>query len=158
MSTIILIAFAVLSLIWSFLKDKGKTKKVLGLSVKLFKSIFSEVFFLMALVALFLAWIPQSVIKSFLGNSNEILSVILGAGIGTITIIPGFVAFPLAGSLLKSGSNLVAIAAFITTLTMVGFATMPIEIKYFGKRFTFVRNGISILAAILIALGLGVIL
>lgn len=158
MSTVLLIVLAVVSLIWSFIKDRKKTKKVLALSSKLFKSTFSEVFFLMALVALFLAWTPQSVIKSMLGNPNEFLSVVLGAGIGTITIIPAFVAFPLAGSLLKSGSNLVAIAAFITTLTMVGFATMPIEIKYFGKKFTFVRNGVSIVVAILIALGLGVIL
>ncbi|RKD31925.1 permease [Thermohalobacter berrensis] len=158
MTTIILILIAVISLLWSFIKDKAKTKKTLKISTKLFKNTFSEVFFIMALVALFLAWIPQSVIKTLLGSSNEIFSILLGAAIGTITIIPAFVAFPLAGSLLKSGSNLVAIAAFLTTLTMVGFATMPIEIKYFGKKFTLIRNGISIIAAILIAFGMGVIL
>jgi len=158
MSTIILIAVSVLALIWSFVKDKDKSKEVLNLASKLFKSTFSEVFFLMALVALFLAWVPQSMIKNILGNPNEIFSILYGAVIGTITIIPAFVAFPLAGSLLKSGSNLVAISAFITTLTMVGFATMPIEIKYFGKKFTFIRNGISVIAAVLIALGMGVFL
>lgn len=158
MSTILLIVVALGAMLISTLKDKKKSKEVLKLSFKLFKSTFSEVFFLMALVALFLAWIPQSVIKTLLGNSNEFLSIVFGASIGTITIIPAFVAFPLAGSLLKSGSNLVAVAAFLTTLTMVGFATMPIEIKYFGKKFTFIRNGISIIAAVLIALGMGVIL
>ena len=158
MSTIILIALSVGAFIWSFMKDKRKSKEVFRLASKLFKSTFGEVFFLMALVALFLSWVPSSLIKSLLGNPKEILSILFGAGIGTITIIPAFVAFPLAGSLLKGGSSLVAIAAFITTLTMVGFATMPIEIKYFGKKFTFIRNGISIIAAILIALGMGVLL
>lgn len=158
MSTIILILITLFALITSFFKDKNKTKEVFSLASKLFRSTFSEVFFLMALVALFLAWVPQSMIKNILGNSNEILSIIYGAIIGTITIIPAFVAFPLAGSLLKNGSNLVAISAFITTLTMVGFATMPIEIKYFGKKFTFIRNGISVVAAIIIALGMGVLL
>lgn len=142
----------------SYFKNKGKSKKVFSLSVKLFRNTFSEVFFIMALVALFLSWVPESFIKSLLGNPNEVLSVIFGAGIGTITIIPAFVAFPLSGSLLKSGANLVAVAAFLTTLTMVGFATMPIEIKYFGRKFTFIRNGVSILAAVLIALAMGVIL
>lgn len=142
----------------SYFKNKGKTKKVLNLSAKLLKNTFSEVFFIMALVALFLSWVPESFIKTLLGNPNEALSVLFGAGIGTITIIPAFVAFPLSGSLLKSGANLIAVAAFLTTLTMVGFATMPIEIKYFGKKFTLIRNGVSTLAAILIALTMGVIL
>ncbi|MTI67244.1 MAG: permease [Firmicutes bacterium] len=158
MGTMILIVIAVIALGWSFYKDKKKTKESIILASKLFKNTFSEVFFLMSLIALLLAWIPQSLIKTILGNPNELLSIAFGASIGTITIIPAFVAFPLAGSLLKSGSNLVAIAAFLTTLTMVGFATMPIEIKYFGKKFTLIRNGISIIAAILIALGIGVIL
>lgn len=158
MTTILLIVLAVTALIWSLIKDKLKTKKVVDMSFKLFKSTFSEVFFLMALVALFLSLIPESIIKTLLGSKNEMLSIGWGALIGTITIIPAFVAFPLAGSLLNSGANLVAISAFITTLTMVGFATMPIEIKYFGKKFTFIRNGISILVAIIIALGMGVLM
>ncbi len=61
------------------------------------------------------------------------MSGLYGAMIGTITIIPAFIAFPLADSLVESGANLVAVAAFITTLTMVGFTTLPIEIEHFGK-------------------------
>ena len=158
MSTILLILVSLAALAVSYLKNKSKTKKVLNLSFKLFQNTFSEVFFIMALIALFLTWIPESLIETLLGNPNEALSIAFGAGIGTITIIPAFVAFPLSGSLLKSGANLVAVAAFLTTLTMVGFATMPIEIKYFGKRFTFIRNGISTIAAVIIALAMGVIL
>jgi len=158
MSSIILIGITVLVFVWSLFKDKQKTKESMVLAKRLFQNIFLEVFTIMALIALFLSWVPQPVIKNLLGNTNEMLSLMLGAGIGTITIIPAFVAFPLAGSLLKSGAHLTAVAAFITTLTMVGFATMPIEIKYFGKRFTYVRNGVSVLAAVIIALGIGVIL
>lgn len=158
MSTIILLVVTAVFFIWSLIKDKKKSKESLVMAKKLFQSTFIEVFALMALVALFLSWVPSSVIKNLLGNSNETLSVLFGAGIGTITIMPAFVAFPLAGSLFKSGASLVAIAAFISTLTMVGFATMPIEIRYFGKKFTFARNLVSILAALVIALGMGVIL
>jgi len=157
-STIILLIVTALFFIWSLIKDKKKSIESLKVAKKLFFNTFVEILSLMALVALFLSWVPASVIKGLLGNSNEFLSILFGAGIGTITIIPAFVAFPLAGSLFKSGANLVAVAAFISTLTMVGFATMPIEIKYFGKKFTFTRNAVSIVAAILIALGMGVIL
>ncbi len=158
MDTIVLIAITILAFTIAFVKDKSKTKKSMEVAKKMFQNTFLEVLTIMALVALFLSWIPASVIKNMLGNANEMLSIVLGVAIGTITIIPAFVAFPLAGSLLESGAHLRAIAAFITTLTMVGFATMPIEIKYFGRKFTFVRNGISILAALLIALGMGLIL
>lgn len=158
MSTIILLVVTVIFFIWSLIKDKKKSIESLKIAKKLFLSMFAEVFALLALIALFLSWVPDTVIKKLLGNSNEFISVLFGTGIGTITIIPAFVAFPLAGSLFNSGASLIAIAAFISTLTMVGFVTMPIEIRYFGKKFTFTRNAVSIVAAVLIALGMGVVL
>jgi len=36
--------------------------------------------------------------------------------------------------------------------------TAPLEIKALGKKFTLLRNGLSLLAALLIALTMGVIL
>jgi hypothetical protein len=48
------------------------------------------------------------------------------------------------------------IAVFITTLTMVGFMTLPMEISIMGKRFTLLRNVLSIIAALIIGLLVGV--
>ncbi|KAF2955716.1 permease [Marinitoga sp. 38H-ov] len=158
MNTVILIIIAVVFLVWSFFKSKEKTKESLILSKNLFVKTFIEIIGVMALVGLVLAVLPPELIKQLLGNSNEFLSTIYGAIIGALTIIPAFIAFPLSKSLYQSGANLTAIAAFITTLTMVGFATMPIEIKYFGKKFTLHRLWISFVAAILIASGMAVIL
>lgn len=112
----------------------------------------------MALIGLLLALIPPETIKKLLGSSSRLMSTFWGAIIGTVTIIPGFIAFPLSKSLYQSGAYLMAIAAFITTLTMVGFATSPIEIKYFGKKFTLYRNVLSFVLAMFIATGIGVIL
>lgn len=118
----------------------------------------TQIIGILALIGLFLALVPEDVIKSVLGGNSSFLSTLYGAIVGTVTIIPAFVAFPLAASLVKGGAYLVSIAAFITTLTMVGFATMPIEIEHFGKKFTYLRNFISFIIAILIALGMGVLL
>lgn len=38
------------------------------------------------------------------------------------------------------GAGYMQIAAFISTLMMVGIVTMPVEISYFGKKATIVRN------------------
>lgn len=51
-----------------------------------------------------------------------------------------------------------AIAAFVTTLVMVGVITAPLEMKFFGKKFTFWRNLLSFIFALIIALIMGAIL
>lgn len=157
-STIMLIILTILALSISYLKDGERTKKSLWSAKGRFTETMGQVIGILALIGLMLAIVPESYIKSILGNENIILSTVFGAIIGTITIIPAFIAFPLSASLAKGGAHLIAIAAFITTLTMVGFVTMPVEIKHFGKKFTFTRNSFSFLLAIFIAIGIGVIL
>ena len=49
-------------------------------------------------------------------------------------------------------------AAFISTLMMVGVVTLPVEIRFFGKKATFVRNGLALVFAYGIALVMGVLL
>ena len=80
------------------------------------------------------------------------------AMVGAVTLIPSLIAYPLAASLLRSGATVATIAAFITTLVMVGFVTAPMEIKELGKKFTIVRNGLGFIAAIIIGAIMGVIL
>ena len=72
--------------------------------------------------------------------------------------IPGPVAFPLAGTLLKLGASLPALAVFVTTLMMVGIVTAPMEISYFGKRFVIMRQALSFILAVIIGTVMGVIL
>ena len=74
-----------------------------------------------------------------------------------ITLIPGFVAFA-AAALLKSGAGYMQIAAFISTLMMVGIVTMPVEISYFGKKATIVRNVAAFGFSFIVALVMGVLL
>ena len=157
-TTIVLIAVAVAGLVISIFKSRPKTFETLRVARGLFGSILSQMIGIMALVGLLLAVIPPESIKRLLGGSSKFMSTLYGALIGTVTIIPGFIAFPLSKSLYGSGAYLMAIAAFITTLTMVGFATSPIEMKYFGKKFTLYRNVSSFILAMAIATGMGVIL
>jgi uncharacterized membrane protein YraQ (UPF0718 family) len=82
----------------------------------------------------------------------------ISAGIGSITLIPGFIAFPLAKILLENGAGISQIAAFISTLMMVGIITIPLEIKYWGKKATFIRNALAFIFSIIIAMTMGVIL
>ena len=77
---------------------------------------------------------------------------------GAIMHIPSLLSFPLAASLLEDGAAVASVVVFITTLTMIGIVTLPLEIKYMGKKFTLLRNGISFVFAIFVALIMGAIL
>jgi uncharacterized membrane protein YraQ (UPF0718 family) len=82
----------------------------------------------------------------------------IAAILGSISLIPGFIAFPLAAILLKNGAAYNIVAVFITTLMMVGILTLPIEIKYFGVRVSILRNALSFIGALIIGLIIGVFL
>jgi len=47
------------------------------------------------------------------------------------------------------------LAAFTTTLMMVGVLTAPIEKAYFGMRVTILRNVISFFIALIVAVVIG---
>lgn len=158
MSTVILLALAVGGLSWSAYKDKEKTGQILKGAVNSFAKTGIEILGILALVGLLLAWVPESIIRQLLGSGSMWLSGIFGAFLGSVTILPAFIAFPLAASLYERGAYLLTIAAFLTTLTMVGIATMPIEIRHFGKRFTLLRNSLSFIMALLIAAGMVIFL
>ncbi|MGM0405439.1 MAG: permease [Thermoplasmatota archaeon] len=153
-----LIILAITLLVWSFTKDKEKSIKGLNVAKSMFRGIAVDIISILALIGLFLTLVPPGTIKTVLGDTSVPVATFISAAFGTVTLIPAFVAFPLAYSLVEEGAHLVCMAAFITTLTMVGFITAPIEIEYFGKKFTLVRNVLSFAAAILISLGMGLIL
>ncbi|MEA1987478.1 MAG: permease [Candidatus Marinimicrobia bacterium] len=92
------------------------------------------------------------------GQENGSAGFILIAVLGSVMHMPSLLAFPLAGSFLMEGASISSVAAFITTLTMIGIVTLPLEIQTLGKKFTIYRNVFSFLIAIIIAVLMGVIL
>lgn len=146
---------AVVLLIASFVKDKQKTKKALKKAWKSFNNILPQFLGVIVVVGLLLAVMNPDVISKIIGEQSGILGLVLSIVVGSITLIPGFIAFPTAAMLLDGGAGYMQIAAFVSALMMVGFVTIPIEIKYFGKKVTYTRNGMAILFSILVAVVLG---
>jgi len=145
-------------LIFSFLKDRKKTKQSLLGAVKSFIRLLPIVFIIIIFVGLLLGFVPQTQISKIAGEHAGFWGVFLIALLGAIMHIPSLIAFPLAASLLKNGASITAVAAFIATLTMIGTITLPLEIKELGKKVALLRNGISFIIAIVIALIMGVVL
>jgi uncharacterized membrane protein YraQ (UPF0718 family) len=106
----------------------------------------------------FLAVVPQETLVKYLGKESGVVGMVIAALLGSIALIPGFIAYPLGAMLLDNGVSYQVIAVFITTLMMVGILTLPIEIKYFGVRVSLLRNALSFVGALLIGLIMGVLL
>ena len=149
---------AILALLIAFFKDKEKSIQSLKIAGKSFIKILPMVFIIIIIIGLLLGFVPPDAISKFMGNQSGLGGVLLIGVAGAIMHIPSIVAFPLSASLLESGASVTAVAAFITTLTMIGFVTLPLEIKELGKKMAFLRNGMSFIIAILIAIFMGVIL
>ena len=140
----------------SFLANPKKTIMAIKIAVKKFVNILSAFLIMLILVSVVLFLIPDKVISNYLGNSNKLIGVIFASFFGSITLMPGFIAFPLCGILLKKGVPYMVLSAFTTTLMMVGVLTYPIEKEYFGMRVTVIRNTISFFIAIIVALMTGI--
>lgn len=142
----------------SMIKDQKRTINAMKMSKKMMGNMLGEILGILFLIGLILTFIPPNVIKEYLGSSNTFIATLVSALIGSITLIPAFVAFPLVGSLVDMGASIVPAVAFLTTLTMVGFVTFNLEKQEFGKKFAIARNGLSFIFAIVISMIMGVIL
>lgn len=159
MATIITIySLLAVGLIASLMKSKEKTKKAFKVAGKAFLKSAPSLLTVLGIVGLTLGILTPETITKLVGSEAGFTATIFASVIGAITLIPSLVAFPLAGSLLRSGATVMTISAFVTTLVMVGVVTAPMEIKELGKKFTFLRNGFGFLAALIIAGIMGVLL
>lgn len=156
--TLIFLLVAIVLTILSLIKNKKKTFAAMKKSKSMMSNMLGQIVAIIFLIGLVLTIIPPDTIKTVMGSSNTFLSTIIGAVAGSITLIPAFVAFPLVGSLVDAGASIVPAVAFLTTLTMVGVVTFPLEKREFGTKFALTRNLMSFGFAVVIALAMGVIL
>ena len=149
--------FVIILLIISFSKDKMKTKKSLLIALKTLGKIAPSILSVILLIGIMYGLFSDK-IALFFGQENGIIGFLTIALLGSVIHIPSLLAFPLAGSFLSEGASISSVAAFITTLTMIGIVTLPLEIKTMGKKFAIYRNSISFIIALIIATLMGVIL
>jgi len=145
-----------LALLISFIGNKKKTFRAINIASGKLVKILPAFLTMLILVSIVLFLTPDKVILNYLGNTTKFSSVILASFLGSITLMPGFIAFPMCGILLEKGVGYMVLSAFTTTLMMVGVFTYPVEKEYFGLKVTIIRNAISFFIALIVALTIGV--
>ncbi len=155
---ITIVAITVTALIISAIFNREKTLEGVKKGMKMLLDILPSFLVVIILVSIFLYILPKEVLIKYLGAKSGVIGMIIAAIIGSIALIPGFIAYPLGAILLKSGVTYEVLSIFITTLMMVGVLTLPVEIKYFGARVAILRNLLSFIGAIVVGIIMGLIL
>ncbi len=131
-------------LIISVIFDRDKTWKAIRRGTKKLLKILPNYLKILVLLSLILSF-SEDFIVQYLGGQNILLGSFLAIIIGSISLIPGFISYPLAGVLLSRGVGYSVIAGFIISLQMVGVMTYPIEKEYMGIKGTIYRNAASLI-------------
>lgn len=139
----------------SLIVDRQKTWAGIKKGALMFLRLLPTLILMLVLVSVVLFLIPEEKLAKYLGEGSGIAGWVTAALFGSVALIPGFIAYPLCGIMIKSGVAYSIIAVFITTLMMTGFLTLPVEAGFFGWRVSIVRNLVSLAAALFIGLIMG---
>lgn len=153
----ILVAITVICLILSVFSDRKKTWTGIKIGMKMFINLLPLILFVIILISVVLFLLPEDIIVKYMGKDAGFAGYAVAALVGSVALIQGFIAYPLAAFLVQNGVGYPVIAVFITTLMMVGILTLPVEIKYFGIKTAVLRNTLYFIGALLIGLLIGVI-
>ncbi|MBI9099071.1 MAG: permease [Spirochaetaceae bacterium] len=157
-STVILYLLSIIFLIVSIIKDRKKTKKGIKKGFMAFKKILPLLIPLFLIVGVVLTFVTPEMIKNLLGEDSGWIGISFGLVIGSIAFMPPFVTFPLGSELIANGAGFPQVAAFVTTLMGVGFVYFQAEMKFFGAGSTIRRNSLAFVAAIIVAVMVGVLM
>ena len=152
----LIIALALLGI--SYIKEKQKTKEALKATFKIFYVVLPVLIFVFVLMGLIEAYISRETIVSILGQKSGILGILYAEIVGSIALFMPPAVFPFGGYLHDNGASYGSIAGFVFTAILIGVTTLPVEIKFLGKRFTIARNIFTFVLAFFIALLMEVIL
>jgi uncharacterized membrane protein YraQ (UPF0718 family) len=153
-----LIAVTVVAVIVSAAINRRKTVQGVRTGWRMLMKLLPEFLMLLVFVSVLLTLVSQETLAAVLGRQAGSLGVIAAACIGSVALIPGPIAYPLAGMLAESGVPLTVLAVFITTLMMVGILTFPVEKAYLGRRLAVLRNVLCLVGALVIGVLVGSLL
>ena len=137
--------------------SREKTLAALKIALRMFVNLLPSFLTVLFAVALVLAALPSGTLERLLGDRAGFAAYGIAALLGSVALIPGFVAYPLAAVLIGHGVGYPVIAVFITTLMMVGVMTLPLEKAYFGWRVAVARNLLCLAGALAIGAGIALV-
>lgn len=154
---VVMLSVVGVALVASLIASRQKTLAGVKRGLKMLWMIIPLMLGIIAGVSIALAAVPPASLAKVIGGEG-VLPFVVALLVGSVALIPGVVAYPLAALLRDQGASTPVLAAFITTLMMVGIVTLPVEIRFLGRRIALLRNGLAFVGAVVVAVIMAVIL
>jgi uncharacterized membrane protein YraQ (UPF0718 family) len=154
---VILLSVTGAALFASLVANWRKTLTGMLRGLKMLWAILPMLVGIIAGVSIILAAVPPESLTRVVGGEGP-LPFLVASLVGSLALIPGVVAYPLAALLRDQGASTGVLAAFITTLMMVGILTLPLEIRYLGRRVALLRNALAFVGALVVAFVMALVL
>jgi uncharacterized membrane protein YraQ (UPF0718 family) len=106
LTSIIFYGLSIFLLIFSFVKDGGKTKTALRKSYKSFMKLVPALLPMVLIVGILLTFVTPEMIGRVLGKDAGWSGILVGLVVGSVSFLPSFVAFPLGGTLIQNGADI----------------------------------------------------
>ena len=157
MFTLILYSTALIFLFLSWRKSREKTRAALRKAWKSCVGVLPLFVAILLCMGFLLAFVDESVIRQAVGKESGMAGIALSGLIGSVTLIPAFAAYPAAAELLRVTGGYAQITMLITSLMMVGIATLPMESRFFGLKAALWRNGLGLVYSFALAVFVGAV-
>lgn len=110
--------------------------------------IFPAVLVLMGLANI---WVPAGQVKKYLGKESGVKGVLLSLFLGTLPTGPLFIAFPVAGEMLRKKARIANVIVFLGAWASLKMPQIGVEIQFLGVEFTFYRVVLTFVSVLCIA-------
>ncbi|MFH1875091.1 MAG: permease [Pseudomonadota bacterium] len=137
--TIVMGVLAVILLIIGF--KKGDSQHIEGVksALEMMIKIVPLLFFAFIIAGMVKSLVPAPVIAKWIGAESGMRGILIGSLAGGL--MPGgpYTSLPVATVLLRSGSSMGTIVAFLTGWSLWAFARIPMEVGILGWKVTVIR-------------------
>jgi len=103
----------------------------------------------MILMGLFVVFVPKDEIVKHLGKTSGLKGVSLALFFGALPTGPLYVAFPLAGMLIKKGARISNIIIFLSAWACIKIPQEMMELQFLGFKFMAARLVLTIIFVII---------
>ncbi len=104
------------------------------------------------LLGLLDVWVDRATMIKYTGKGSGLKGIFIAFLLGSAAAGPLYVAFPVAGVMIKKGSSLFHVFIFIGAWSTTKIPMLTFEAANLGFTFTLIRLGLSIIGILLIAI------
>ncbi len=145
--------------VYSIYRNLGKTESA---ALYVFNNIFDIIVILVGITGI-MAFVEVVIPTGFFAHAFDnfyklILTAVGGTVLGSLTSGPPILSYPIANAMLDEGIALGTIGAFISAWSLMDPISLPVEIRFLGKKFAFWRFFMSFIVASIVGITMAILL